>query len=269
MGIVNVTPDSFSDGGQFSSVEAAVEHAKSLLADGADILDIGGESTRPGAEPVSVDEEIKRTLPVIKHLSELGIPLSIDTRKAAVARAAIEAGARLWNDVSALGYDEDSLSTAAELGCHVVLMHMRGDPLTMQDNPQYDNVVSNVRHDLIGRVQAAMFAGVEKNRIILDPGIGFGKRQEDNIDLLRHIDTLVKLDYPVLLGTSRKSFISRIDQSPTDARLGGSVATAIWGAQNGVGILRVHDVKETVQALKVWQAVSTPDPDNGPDNDNA
>jgi dihydropteroate synthase len=258
MGVINVTPDSFSDGGRFGDVEAAVSHARKLIADGAGILDIGGESTRPGAEPVPEDEEIARVVPLIRALAaETATPISIDTMKPSVARAAIAAGACLWNDVSALTWAPDSLAAAADLGCEVVLMHMRGDPRTMQQAPRYDDVVAEVRAWLAARAEAAMLAGVDRRRIWLDPGIGFGKTLKHNLALLARLDRLADLGFPILLGASRKSFLARIDPRAATAadRLGGSLAVALAGARAGVAAVRVHDVRETVQALRVQEAI--------------
>ena len=258
MGVVNVTPDSFSDGGRFLDREAAASHARALIAGGADILDIGGESTRPGAEPVSEADELARVVPLIHAIRATSdIPISIDTMKPAVARAAIAAGAGIWNDVTALGWSGESAAVAAELGCQVVLMHMRGDPRTMQADPRYQDVVAEVGEFLVARADAAMAAGVARERIWLDPGIGFGKRPEHSLQLLRHLDRIVGLGFPVVLGVSRKRFIHSLDPSaaePAD-RLGGSLAGALWGASASVHALRVHDVPETVQALEVWAAI--------------
>lgn len=259
MGILNVTPDSFSDGGQFGSVEQAVARAREMVRAGADIIDIGGESTRPGADVIGQTEELKRVMPVIEALFEklgdLDAEISIDTRRPEVAHAAVKAGASIWNDVTALGFDESSPDTAAKLGCKIVLMHMRGTPETMQKKPHYKNVVAEVISYLKGRMSIALKAGVKVDNIILDPGIGFGKRLEDNLDLLGHLDDFHMLGQPLLLGTSRKSFMGKIDGSNPDNRLGGSIASALWGASMGASILRVHDVEETVQALKVWRAI--------------
>jgi dihydropteroate synthase len=258
MGIVNVTPDSFSDGGQHASAEGGLAQAMRLIGDGADILDIGGESTRPGATPVSAEEEIARTIPVIAavHARWHG-PISIDTMKPEVARAAMAAGASIWNDVTALTFTPDSPAVAADLGCEVVLMHMLGEPRSMQVEPRYDDVVGDVADHLGTRAEAAMAAGVARNRITLDPGIGFGKTIEHNLALIAGLGTLAALGFPVLLGASRKRMIRNIDPSAVEAgdRLGGSIALALEGARRGASIIRVHDVRETVQALATWAAV--------------
>jgi dihydropteroate synthase len=260
MGVLNVTPDSFSDGGRFAAPDAALAHARGLIADGADILDVGGESTRPGAEPVDEAEEIARVEPLIRELAaQTKARISIDTMKPGVARAAIAAGAVIWNDITALRHAPDSLATAAALGCDVVLMHMQGEPGTMQAEPHYDDVVSEVAAFLAARAEAAMAAGVLRQRIWVDPGIGFGKHMTaHNLPLLGKLDRIVALGFPVLLGASRKSFISALDDAsrPADERLGGSIAAALAGAAAGVAAVRVHDVRETVQALRVWTAIA-------------
>ena len=260
MGVINTTPDSFSDGGRFDDIEAAIRHARRLIADGADMLDVGGESTRPGAAPVDEAEEIDRVVPLVRAIrAESAVPISVDTMKPAVARAAVAAGATMWNDVTALGYAQESLGTAADLGCEVVLMHMRGEPGAMQADPQYDDVAREVTEFLAARAAAAMAAGVARDKIWLDPGVGFGKHMiRHNLPLLAGLDRIVALGFPVLLGVSRKSFISSIDEggrSP-DQRLGGSIAGALAGAAAGVAAVRVHDVRETVQALRVWNAIA-------------
>ncbi|MDB5425597.1 MAG: folP [Phenylobacterium sp.] len=260
MGVLNVTPDSFSDGGRFAGFDAALAEARRLIADGADILDIGGESTRPGATPVDEAEEIARVEPLIRAVAaESTIRISIDTMKPAVAGAAVAAGAVIWNDVTALRHAPDSLATAAALGCDVVLMHMQGEPGTMQAEPHYGDVVAEVAEFLVERAEAAMAAGVARERIWLDPGIGFGKHMiRHNLPLLAGLDRIVALGFPVLLGVSRKSFISALDDAsrPADERLGGSIAAALAGAAAGVAAVRVHDVRETVQALRVWTAIA-------------
>ena len=258
MGIVNVTPDSFSDGGRLASVEAAVAHGLQLVEQGAAILDIGGESTRPGAEPVDAADEIARAVPVIEGLrARWPGPISIDTMKPAVARAAVAAGATMWNDVTALGFASDSRAVAAELGCDVVLMHMKGEPRTMQAAPRYDDVVAEVTDWLAARAEAAMAAGVARERIWLDPGIGFGKTVRHNLALTAHLDRLAELGFPIIYGASRKRIIQSIDPTAADPadRLGGSLALALEAARNGAAIIRVHDVRETVQALKVQASV--------------
>ena len=259
MGIVNVTPDSFSDGGRLASVAAAVTHGLRLAEQGADVLDIGGESTRPGAAPVAEAVEIARTIPVIEGLRAAGWagPISIDTMKPEVARAAVAAGATMWNDVTALGFAPDSLTTAAELGCAVVLMHMRGEPQSMQADPRYDDVVVEVCAELVARSEAAMTAGVARERIWLDPGIGFGKTLAHNLALTAHLDRLVDLGFPVLFGASRKRMIAGIDPTAVDPgdRIGGSVALALAAADRGARMIRVHDVRETVQALQLQAAL--------------
>jgi len=258
MGVVNLTPDSFSDGGRYLKAQDAIEHARALIADGADMLDIGAESTRPGAEPVAAAEELDRLAPVIAAIrAESAIPISVDTMKPEVARVAVAAGASLWNDVTALRWSGDSLSTAAELGCEVVLMHMRGEPRTMQAAPAYQDVVAEVSAFLVERAEAAMAAGVARGKIWLDPGIGFGKTGDHSLTLLGHLDRMVALGFPVLLGASRKSFLGKVDRKATGAgdRLGGSLAAALAGAAAGVAAVRVHDVRETVQALAVQAAI--------------
>ncbi len=259
MGIVNVTPDSFSDGGRWTSTDRAVEQALRLVEQGADVLDIGGESTRPGAEPVSEAEEIDRVAPVIAAIrARWNGVVSIDTMKPAVARAAFAAGAAMWNDVTALTHAPDSAVVAAELGCDVVLMHMKGEPRTMQADPRYDDVVAEVAAYLNDRAQAAMAAGVARDRIWLDPGIGFGKTLAHNMALTAHLQALTALGFPVLYAASRKRTIQAIDATATQAddRLGGSLALALEGARRGARMVRVHDVRETVQALKVQAAVA-------------
>jgi len=260
MGVLNVTPDSFSDGGRFAEFDTSLAQARRMIADGADILDVGGESTRPGAAAVDEATEIARVVPLIAAIrAESAVPISIDTMKPAVARAAARAGATMWNDVTALRHSPDSLATAAALGCDVVLMHMQGEPGTMQAEPHYDDVVSEVAAFLAERAEAAMAAGVARERIWLDPGIGFGKHMiHHNLPLLAALDRIVGLGFPVLLGVSRKSFISALDGGGRDAdrRLGGSIAAALAGAEAGVAAVRVHDVRETAQALNVWAAIA-------------
>jgi dihydropteroate synthase len=260
MGVVNVTPDSFSDGGLHFDGESAVSHARRLLAEGADMLDIGGESTRPGAEPVSVADEIARVAPLVRAIrAESAAPISIDTMKPEVMRAAAAEGATLWNDVTALRFSPSSLEVAADLGCEVMLMHMQGEPRTMQDDPVYGDVVAEVCAFLQARAEAAMAAGVKREAIWLDPGIGFGKTLAHNLDLLANLDRIRALGFKVGLGVSRKRFIRAIDPTAVEAsdRLGGSLAGALIGAEAGVDAVRVHDVRETVQALRTWASVQT------------
>lgn len=259
MGIVNVTPDSFSDGGRFTGLDRALDHAMQLAADGADILDIGGESTRPGSEPVGEAEEIDRVAPLVAAIrARWDGPISADTMKPAVARAAITAGATIWNDVTALTFSPDSPAVAADLGCTVVLMHMKGEPRTMQADPAYDDVVAEVSTYLAARAEAAIAAGVARDRIWLDPGLGFGKTAAHNLALTARLDSLTTLGFPVLYGASRKRTIQAIDPTATDPmdRLGGSLALALEAARQGAAILRVHDVRETVQALKLEAALT-------------
>jgi dihydropteroate synthase len=259
MGIVNVTPDSFSDGGRFLGFDAALGQARRLIADGADILDIGGESTRPGATPVSADEEIARVVPLITAIrAQSDVAISIDTMKPAVARAAVAAGATIWNDVAALRFAPNAPEVAAELGCEVILMHMLGEPGTMQDDPRYEDVVAEVEAFLLARAFTAMAAGVAREKIWLDPGVGFGKTPAHNLALLAALPRLVALGYPVLLAASRKRFIAALDPlgaEPT-ARLGGSLAAHLRGATAGVAAVRAHDVREMSQALTVWTAMA-------------
>lgn len=261
MGVVNVTPDSFSDGGQFYDAGVAVAHGRELAKEGAAILDIGGESTRPGAEPVSESEELARVLPVVEGLSEkCDVIISIDTRKRKVAEAAINAGATVWNDVSALSHDPESIETAAQLGCEVVLMHAQGDPRTMQDNPTYTDVFAEVFAYLAGRIELCVAAGAPREKIVIDPGIGFGKSLEHNLTLMRRLSEFSALDCRVLLGASRKRFIEALDRpGPARERLGGSIAAALSGWRNGASILRVHDVAATRQALTVAAAIAPAD----------
>jgi dihydropteroate synthase len=257
MGIVNVTPDSFSDGGAFATVEAAVAHALRLAEEGADILDIGGESTRPGAQDVAVEEELRRTIPVIEHLAKATtLPISIDTSKPEVMRAAVAAGAGMINDVYALRR-EGALDAAAALGVPVVLMHLLGEPRSMQDAPEYEDVVADVHRFLAERIFAAEMSGIAKKRIVVDPGFGFGKTTAHNLALLAQIDRFADLGVPVLAGLSRKRSIGEITgRDAPHARVHGSVAAHLIAAQRGARLLRVHDVAATVDALKLWRAVA-------------
>jgi dihydropteroate synthase len=257
MGVVNVTPDSFSDGGLYLDPEAAIAHGRELVAAGADILDVGGESTRPGANPVPAEEERRRVEPVVAGLAGEGAEISVDTSKAAVAAAALDSGATIVNDVTALRGDPEMAALVAERGCGVVLMHMAGEPRTMQVSPpDYGgDVVGAVKEFLAARVSLALDAGIAAERIWLDPGIGFGKTDRHNFELLHGLPELATLGRPLVVGTSRKSFIGRQDGSASDARLGGTIATSVLAAAAGASVLRVHDVAELEQALKVAGAV--------------
>jgi dihydropteroate synthase len=254
MGVVNVTPDSFSDGGKYLDPEAAVAHGLELVGQGADILDVGGESTRPGAEEVSVGEELERVLPVVEGLAGTAV-VSIDTSKAEVARLALDAGASIVNDVTALRHDSEVGSLCAERGARLVLMHMQGDPRTMQEDPRYGDVVEDVKAFLAERMEVALAAGVAEEGIWLDPGIGFGKDLGHNLELLRRLGELRALGRPLVVGTSRKSFIGKVDGSPVGARLGGTIASSILAVAEGADVLRVHDVAEAAQATKVATAI--------------
>jgi dihydropteroate synthase len=255
MGIVNVTPDSFSDGGKFLNRDAALKQAEKLIAEGADILDIGGESTRPGSDIVAEQEEIERVAPVIEMISaEFDIPISIDTMKPGVMRAAVKAGAGLINDVNALR-TEGALATAAELNVPVCLMHMQGTPQTMQHEPHYSDVVAEVKTFLLERVDPCLNAGIKAEQIMLDPGFGFGKRARHNLRLMKHLSTLTDLPYPVLVGVSRKSIIGDMLKVSVDERLAGSLSLASIATWLGAKLIRTHDVKETHQAVKLSQAV--------------
>lgn len=255
MGIVNVTPDSFSDGGKYSSTASAVEHGLQLIAEGADILDIGGESTRPGAQPVSLDDELQRVIPVIEALSAVtSVPLSIDTYKPEVMRAAILAGADIVNDISALRED-GALEIVANSSAGVCLMHMQGVPQTMQINPTYGDVVAEVKQFLSDRVDTCLVHGIVKERILLDPGFGFGKTTAHNVALIQHLDSLAELGFPLLVGLSRKSVLGKIAGGDELQRLHAGLAASVVSAMKGAKIVRVHDVKATVDALKVVTAV--------------
>ena len=255
MGIVNVTPDSFSDGGKYSSVDLAVEHALQLIAEGADILDIGGESTRPGAAPVGLEEELRRVIPVIEALSKVTtVPISIDTYKPEVMRAAIDAGADIVNDICALRED-GALEIVANSNAGVCLMHMQGIPQTMQINPQYTDVVSEVKQFLADRVEACLAHGIARARIMLDPGFGFGKTTAHNVALIQHLNSFVELGFPLLVGLSRKSVLGRIAGGDEQQRLHAGLAASVISVMKGAKIVRVHDVKATVDALKVVAAV--------------
>ncbi len=255
MGVVNVTPDSFSDGGLYLDPGAAIGHGEELVRDGAAILDVGGESTRPGAEEVSAEEELGRVAPVIEGLVGSGAVVSVDTSKAAVVEAALEAGAEIVNDVTALRHDPEIAGLCAERGAGLVLMHMQGTPRTMQENPVYDDVVDDVKAFLAERMEVAASAGVAEERIWLDPGIGFGKTLEHNLKLLRRLGELRSLGRPLVVGTSRKSFIGKVDGSEPGDRLGGTIASSVLAAVEGADIIRVHDVAEARQAMRVAAAI--------------
>jgi len=256
MVIVNVTPDSFSDGGRFFDAEDALAQSLSLVREGAAIVDIGGESTRPGSDAVTLDEELRRVVPVVEALAgRIGVPISVDTMKADVARRALAAGAALINDVSALRFDEAMVDVVAESGRPVCLMHMKGEPRTMQDDPRYDNVVDEVQGFLEERMSYALARGVREDQIMLDPGIGFGKTVEHNLALLRQLDRFTALGRPVVLGTSRKRFLGAILGSTPAERTIGTVATTVIGLLAGVHVFRVHDVRPNFEALRVALAV--------------
>ena len=256
MGVVNVTPDSFSDGGKFQSTNQAVEHALRLAEEGADILDIGGESTRPGAESVGGSVELSRVIPVIEKLAgQTQAALSIDTQKPTVAQAAVKAGAVIINDIAANRKDEAMWQLVAETGAGYVAMHMQGTPQTMQEAPQYDNVVNDVEAFFISRMTRWNDWGMALEQVVLDPGIGFGKTVEHNLALLAALERFTKMQRPLLVGASRKSFIGHVTNTEVNDRLPGSLACACHAAQAGAGIVRVHDVKETVQALQTWEAI--------------
>jgi dihydropteroate synthase len=255
MGIINVTPDSFSDGGKHLSCDAALAHALRLIAEGADLLDIGGESTRPGALPVSVQQEMARVLPVIEGLRGVSVPVSIDTGKPEVMQAAIAAGAQMINDIDALR-DTAAMHAVASSNVAVCLMHKQGNPQTMQTQPHYQNVVADVCEFLRERIAAAEAAGIQRNRIVIDPGFGFGKTLEHNLALLRELHILTELGVPVLSGISRKSMLGALTGQDVTQRLPASIAAALIAVQRGAAIVRVHDVRETVDALKVWNAVN-------------
>jgi dihydropteroate synthase len=253
MGVVNITPDSFSDGGRFLDPGAAVSHAHRLADEGADILDLGAESTRPGAAPVSEEEELARILPVLEKISSLEKPVSVDTRRPSVMRAVLAAGASMINDIQALAAP-GALEAVAASSCAVCLMHMKGEPATMQQDPRYDDVVADVRSFLGEAVTRTKAAGIAAARIVIDPGFGFGKTAAHNLQLLRRLDALSSLGVPVLAGLSRKSTIGRLTGCPVEERLAGSLALALLALERGAKILRVHDVKETVDVVAVWEA---------------
>lgn len=256
MGILNATPDSFSDGGRFRSAADAISLAESMIASGVDLIDIGGESTRPGAIPVSLQEELDRVMPVIEGLKNCGVPLSIDTYKAETMLQALEAGVDCVNDIWALRQQGALDAVLKSSNCGIVLMHMQRDPLTMQFNPEYQNVVSEVMEFLSERANLLLSKGVEQNRIALDPGFGFGKSLVHNLEMLAKFDRFSELGYPVLAGISRKSMLGKITGKEVDQRLSPSIAAAILAADRGAKIIRVHDVPDTVDALKLWEVVN-------------
>lgn len=256
MGIVNVTPDSFSDGGHFLSPDKAIEHGLALVQAGATILDVGGESTRPGAQAIDVNEEIRRIIPVIQGLSGAAPWISVDTRNAKTMQAALKAGANSINDISALTHDSQSVFVASEAKIPVFFMHSQGIPESMQKNPMYNNVVKDILEYLKQRIDFFDTNGIDANMLVCDPGIGFGKTLEHNCLILRNIERFHDLGVPVLLGTSRKSFIAWLSKGePPEQRISGSIASALWGLSQGVQVFRVHDVRETVQAFKVFEAI--------------
>ena len=261
MGVVNVTPDSFSDGGTFDDDAAAVRHARRLVEEGAAIVDVGGESTRPGAAPVPAEEELRRVVPVVEGIAGLGLGarISVDTMKSEVARAAVAAGATYVNDVTAFRHDPGMAELVAERGLDCCLMHMLGEPRTMQQDPHYDDVVSDVKAFLEERLAAAVAAGVPEERVQLDPGIGFGKTLEHNLELLRRLDEIAAIGRPVVLGTSRKSFIGRLTGRDVAGRVHGTVATCVLGYERGARVFRVHDVAAVHDGLSVAAATLPPD----------
>ena len=258
MGVINVTPDSFSDGGALLHPERATRHARRLIAVGADVVDIGGESTRPGADAVSADEEIGRVAPVLARIASDDVRVSIDTSKSAVAEAALDAGAEIVNDVTALRADPALAALCAERDCGVVLMHMLGTPRTMQDDPSYDDVVDDVKAFFVDRIEFAVGAGISEERIWVDPGIGFGKTVEHNLELLRRLGEFRELGLPICIGSSRKSFIGTITGREVGERLGGTIASNVIALANGAEVFRVHDVRAVREALQVAAAIIEP-----------
>lgn len=256
MGILNVTPDSFYDGGKHNKEEQAIEHAMTMIEEGADIIDVGGESTRPNADPVSTDEELERIVPVIEKIRERSdVFISIDTYKAKVAQEACSAGANIINDISGLTFDKDMAPLAGRLGAYVVIMHIKGTPKDMQKDPYYEDVISEICAFFRAQMEVASRAGIEEDRIILDPGIGFGKRVEDNLKILKLLGEFKKLGRPLLIGTSMKSFIGYVTDSPVEERSEGSLASTVVSLMNGADILRVHDVKKTRKVVKLVRAI--------------
>ena len=258
MGVLNVTPDSFSDGGKFFKPEEAVKQGLKLAEEGADIIDIGGESTRPGSEPVIIEEELRRVIPVIEELTKMiQVPISIDTYKSRVAKEALDSGASMVNDISGLRYDPEMKKVIAKYDVPVVLMHIKGTPKNMQENPHYDNLIEEIKTYLIESIKIAKEAGIDEDKIIIDPGIGFGKTPEDNLKILKNLNEFTELGRPLMVGVSRKSFIGKILNLPTEERLEGSLASMAAAIMNGANILRVHDVKESKRVAKLVDAILT------------
>jgi len=256
MGVLNVTPDSFSDGGRFLKLDDAVSQGMKMIEEGADIIDVGGESTRPGSDPLSTEEELSRVIPVIESLSaKTDLPVSIDTYKAEVARRALHAGARMINDISALRFDPGMKKVAAEFGVPVVLMHIKGTPKEMQKDPDYDDVIAEIKEYLSESIRNAQEAGIDRKKMIIDPGIGFGKRIEDNLNILKNLKEFSILGCPILIGCSRKSFIGRVLDLPVEERLEGSLAALAAAVMNGADIVRVHDVKESRRVVSLIDAI--------------
>ena len=256
MGILNVTPDSFSDGGCYLGVAAAIDHAKEMAKDGADVIDVGGESSRPGASPASAEEELARVLPVVEGLvDEVSVLVSIDTCKSEVARRTLETGAHIVNDITALQGDAEMAKVVAEMGAGVILMHMRGTPRTMQQSPVYDDVVSDISSWLQRRIEYAETEGIPPDRIVVDPGIGFGKTVDHNLEILRRLDEFRHLNKPILIGTSRKSFIGKILDLPVNSRIEGTAATITWAIAHGADMVRVHDVKTMRRVARMTDAL--------------
>ncbi len=256
MGIINVTPDSFYDGGKYNHKDQAVKRISEMIADGADIIDIGGLSSRPGSKPISLEEELERTIPVVESVSNnFDTLVSIDTYRSEIALEAISAGAHMVNDISAFTMDKNMAGIVADKGASVTLMHMQGKPESMQKNPQYDNVIDEIYEYLDGKASAAIDAGISPDKIVLDPGLGFGKTLDHNLSILNKISEFSSMGYPIMIGASRKSFIGAVLDLPVEDRLEGSLAAAVWSVINGANILRVHDVAETVRSVKIARAI--------------
>ena len=258
MGVLNVTPDSFSDGGKFFKLEEAIKQGLKLAEEGADMIDIGGESTRPGSEPVTIEEELRRVIPVIEELTKMiQVPISIDTYKSRVAKEALDSGASMVNDISGLRYDPEMKKVIAKYDVPVVLMHIKGTPKNMQENPHYDNLIEEIKTYLIESIKIAKEAGIDGDKIIIDPGIGFGKTPEDNLRILKNLNEFTELGRPLMVGVSRKSFIGKILNLPTEERLEGSLASMAAAIMNDANILRVHNVKESKRVAKLVDAILT------------